>query len=68
VHFRIGISIWKCLVWSVNAELCACFIWKDESHATLELGGLLLSFTVLNMDFCEIKKKLNMKNQIYTRN
>lgn len=56
MHFRIGTNICKCLGWLLNTEPGVCSLWKDELHAALELSSLLLSFTVLNMEFCEIKK------------
>jgi len=41
-HFRIGTDSWKCLVWALNVELRT-------------RNSLLISFIVMNVEFCEIK-------------
>ena len=39
MYFRIGTSICKCLVWSLNAESGTRSVWKEELHVTLELNS-----------------------------
>jgi hypothetical protein len=68
MYFRTGPNIRKCLVWSLNAEPSTRSVWKNELQVALELNSLLLNFIVLDMKFCEIKKLLLKKNQIYTWN
>jgi hypothetical protein len=41
VCFRIGIGIWKCLVWLLNAETWTCLVWTDELQGVMDLNLVL---------------------------
>jgi hypothetical protein len=53
VQFDLGSNNRKCLVLSLNAETLTRLVWKDELHVAAEHISLILSFTDLDMEFCE---------------
>jgi hypothetical protein len=51
----MGTNIWKCLVWSLNTAPWTHSVWRNELRVAVELGSKRRNFTVLHMQFSEIK-------------
>jgi len=64
MHFWIGTNIRKHFVWSPSAEPLTRLVWKDKFHVALELTSQLLDFIVLNMEVCETRKTVWIRNQL----
>jgi hypothetical protein len=68
MYCKLGTSIRKCLLWSLNSETSTHSNWQDELHAALNLSKLQVNFIVVVAELCEMEKVLIKKDQIYTRN